>query len=85
MHRDIGAAFKQRDFEFLDEHALAAEARQGLVEPSVALGRHGDEFVGKARISRHEGVGDQLRLRHGKGALARRNPEHARHGHPPGT
>ena len=73
MNRNVCAVFEQGDFEFLDEHALATEARKGLVEPSVALGRHRHEFVFKPRVRRHEGLGGKRSLRHGKGALAGRN------------
>ena len=36
MHRDICLLFEQRNFEFLDEQALAPSCLQGYVEDAVA-------------------------------------------------
>ena len=74
MDGNIGAALKQGDFQLLDEHALAAETRQRLVEPAVAFGRHRDKFVAQTRIRLHDSLGNHGRLCHGKGALTRRDP-----------
>ena len=55
---EIGAAFLQGHFEFLDEQAFAPDLRQRTVEDAVALRHHGQQFdfesrVGCAQARRH--------------------------------
>ena len=44
MYGEIGTAFLHRDFELLDEQALAANLRQGAIKNLVALGRHAENL-----------------------------------------
>jgi hypothetical protein len=43
MHGEVGMAFLERDFQLLDEQALAADLAEGLVQDLVALGRHAQQ------------------------------------------
>ena len=43
MHGEVGAAFFQREFQFLDEQALAADLAQRAVEDLVAAGGHAQQ------------------------------------------
>ncbi len=44
VHGDVGAAFFQGHFQFLDEQALAADLGQRTVQNLVALGGHAQQF-----------------------------------------
>lgn len=48
MHRDVGGAFEQGGFQFLDEQALAADLRQRCVEQLVAATGHRQQGDGQA-------------------------------------
>jgi hypothetical protein len=68
VHRDVGPAFFQRGFEFLDEQALAAHLAERAVEDLVALGRHAQQGDGvAARLQQPTHV---LGLPQGKAAFA---------------
>ena len=69
MHGQVGAAFLHRDFEFLDEQALAADRRQRLVEDLVALRRHAEDIDLALRIQCGETALHMDGLPHGKRRL----------------
>ena len=50
MHRDVGAPFFEREFEFLDEQALAADLAERAVEDLVAAGGHAEQCDGVASV-----------------------------------
>jgi hypothetical protein len=66
VHRKVGAAFLHRDFEFLDEQALAADLGQRAIEHAVALRAHRHEFHGQARMCRAQQGLHVLGLPHGQ-------------------
>ncbi|MOA35661.1 hypothetical protein D3C78_1571300 [compost metagenome] len=70
MHGDVGAAFLQRQLQFLHEQALAADLGQGLVEDLVALGGHAEDFHAERRVQRLQAGFDVFGLPHGKFAFA---------------
>jgi hypothetical protein len=44
MHRQIGAAFFQSDFEFFDKQTFATDFAQRPVEDLIALGGHAQDI-----------------------------------------
>ena len=71
---DISAAFHQGNFKFLDKNALASKTGKGLIQTTVALGSHGDQFVIQI-LAQGLSAGDhtirhQAGLGHGKFTLA---------------
>jgi hypothetical protein len=44
VNGDVGAPFFQRDFQLLDEQALATNLGQAAVQDLVALGGHAQQF-----------------------------------------
>ena len=74
MDGDVGTAFHQSNFQFLDKDALATKTGKGLVQTTIALGSHGDQFVIKV-LAQGLSTGDhsfrhQAGLSHSKFALA---------------
>jgi len=47
---EVGTAFLHRDFEFLDEQALAADLGQRAIEDLVAARCHAENFDSAVRI-----------------------------------
>jgi hypothetical protein len=50
MHGEIGAAFLERDFEFLDEEALAADLRERAILDAITLRDHRHELDRERRV-----------------------------------
>ncbi len=50
MHGKVGAAFRHRHFEFLDEQPLAADLGERPVEDLVAPGGHAENDNLAARV-----------------------------------
>ena len=48
MHGQIGAAFFEREFQFLHEQALAADLGERAVQNLVTLGGHAQQIRGVA-------------------------------------
>ena len=70
VHRDVGPAFTQCDFQFLDKQALAAHLAQRAVQNLVALRRHAQQFDLPAQTSLQKSL-DMSGLPHRQAALAR--------------
>ena len=70
VHRDVGLAALHRDFEFLDEQALATDFLQAPIENLVATRRHRHEFDGVNLRELAQQGGDMLGLPQCKSRLS---------------
>ena len=70
VHRAIRVAALHRQFQFLEEQALAADRRQRTIQDFIAARAHGHQFDDQAGMRRAQSVGDVFRLPEGKRALA---------------
>ena len=75
MHGDIGVTGLHRNFEFLDEQALAADLLQAAVEDLVASRRQGNEFHGPDVGQSLQQVCDVFSLPECERTLARCDPD----------
>src|SRR6185437_16713605 len=71
MHRDVGAAFVERDLELLHEEPLAADLSERPVEDAIAPGRHAHRLHREARMAGAERFSDHFRLAHREAAFPR--------------
>ena len=69
VHRQVSAALLQRDFQLLDEQALAADLRQRAVQDLVTLRRHAQQLDAPAEALAQQGL-DMLGLPQGQAAFA---------------
>src|SRR5580765_4993914 len=80
MHGDVGAALGERDFEFLEEQALAADLRERAVEDAVAARRHRQQLDAQVGMHGAQAGGDVVCLPQGERALARGDSEDVHRG-----
>src|SRR5579875_234553 len=70
MHGEVGAAFGQRDFQFLEEHALAADRRQRTIQHLVATRHKWQQFDRQTHVGVAQAPRDVFGLPQGERAFS---------------
>ena len=77
MHGDVGAVFRHRELQLLDEQSFAADLGERAVEDAITLRRHRHQHHGQVRVRLSQLRGDVLGLPQSQSTLARRDAQRA--------
>jgi hypothetical protein len=79
VHGQVRPVLEHRDFEFLDEQALAADLGQGAIQDAVALRDHRHQLDLESRVGVAQACGDVLGLPEGQPAAPGRDAKRFLH------